>query len=78
VRNPVTIWIVRVGNDLYVRSAYAQRSAWFRAVQVRHGGLVRAGGVEKDVIFMDAEAKLNDENRRRVPQQLPPPRSKLR
>jgi hypothetical protein len=61
VRNPVTIWIVRVGNDLYVRSAYAQRSAWFRAVQVRHGGLVRAGGVEKDVIFMDADAKLNDE-----------------
>lgn len=57
----MTIWIVRVGDDLYVRSAYAQRSAWFRAVQVRHGGLVRAGGVEKDVIFMDADAKLNDE-----------------
>jgi hypothetical protein len=28
---------------------------------VRHEGRIRAGGVEKDVIFMDADPHLNDE-----------------
>jgi hypothetical protein len=32
---PVTIWVVRVGDDLYVRSAYARSSAWFRDAQAR-------------------------------------------
>jgi hypothetical protein len=37
------------------------KSAWFRGVQVRQEGRIRAGGVEKDVIFMDADPGLNDE-----------------
>ncbi len=61
VRKPVTIWIVRVGDDLYVRSGYGRNSAWFRGVQVRHEGRIRAGGVEKDVILMDADPNLSDE-----------------
>lgn len=60
-RKAMTIWIVRFGDDLYVRSAYGRRSLWFRGVQVRHEGRVRAGSVEKDVIFLDADPKLNDE-----------------
>jgi hypothetical protein len=57
LRNPVTIWVVRLGDDLYVRSAYGRNAAWFRGTQVRHEGRIRAGGVEKDVTFMDvAEA----------------------
>ena len=27
-RPPVTIWVVRVGDDLYVRSVYGRGSAW--------------------------------------------------
>lgn len=53
LRNPVTIWVVRVGDDLYVRSAYGRDAAWFRGTQVRHEGHIRAGGVEKDVSFVD-------------------------
>lgn len=53
LRNPVTIWVVRVGDDLYVRSANGRTSAWFRGVQVRHAGHIRAGGVEKDVTFVE-------------------------
>ena len=49
LRKPTTIWVVRVGDDLYVRSAYGPTSAWFRGAQVRHEGRIRAGGVEKDV-----------------------------
>jgi len=63
LRKPTTIWVVRVGDDLYVRSAYGPTSAWFRGAQVRHEGRIRAGGVEKDVTFVDAGAdpNLNDQ-----------------
>ena len=63
LRKPTTIWVVRVGDDLYVRSAYGPTSAWFRGAQVRHEGRIRAGGVEKDVSFGDAGAdpNLNDQ-----------------
>lgn len=51
--NPVTIWVVRIGNDLYVRSYKGRRGTWFRAAQVRHEGHIRAGGIEKDVTFVE-------------------------
>ncbi len=62
-RNPTTIWVVRVDNDLYVRSAYGPTSAWYRGTRVRHEGRIRAGGVEKDVSFVDAgtDANLQDQ-----------------
>jgi hypothetical protein len=50
---PVTIWVVRVGEDLYVRSYKGLNGAWFRAAQLRHEGRIRAGGVEKDVTFVE-------------------------
>ena len=53
LRNPVTIWVVRVRDDLYVRSVNGRTSAWFRGVQARHEGHVRAGGVNKDVTFVE-------------------------
>jgi hypothetical protein len=61
LRKGVTIWIVRLGDDLYVRSAYGRGSAWFRGARVHHEGQIRVGGVEKDVTFLDADPKLNDE-----------------
>lgn len=47
------IWVVRVGDDLYVRSVNGRVSDWFRGVQTRHEGHIRAGGVEKDVAFVE-------------------------
>ena len=63
LRNPVTIWVVRLGDDLYVRSVNGRTAAWFRGVQVRHEGHIRAGGVDKDVTFVEADgdAGLNDQ-----------------
>ncbi len=55
LRNPVTIWVVRLGDDLYVRSVNGRTSAWFRGSQVRHEGHIRAGGVEKDVTFVEVD-----------------------
>lgn len=60
LRKPVTIWVVRHGDDLYVRSVYGRTSAWFRGAQARHEGHIRAGGVEKDVRLVETE-DLNDE-----------------
>jgi hypothetical protein len=53
LRKPVIIWVVRVGDDLYVRSVNGRTSAWFRGVQTRHEGQIRAGGVVKDVTFVE-------------------------
>src|SRR5439155_9143504 len=55
LRNPVTIWVVRLGDDLYVRSVNGRTAAWFRGTQARHEGRARAGGVEKDVTFVDVD-----------------------
>ena len=61
LRKPVTIWVVRLDDDLYVRSVNGRSSAWFRGVLVRHLGSIRAGGVEKDVSFVEqADPGLND------------------
>ena len=61
LRNPVTIWVIRHGDDLYVRSAYGRTAAWFRGTQVRHEGHIRAGGVDKDVTFVDTNHDIADE-----------------
>ncbi len=62
LRNPVTIWVVPLGDDLYVRSVNGRTSAWFRGVQARHEGHIHAGGVDKDVTFVEEAApELNDQ-----------------
>ena len=61
LRNLVTIWVVRLGDDLYIRSVNGRTGAWFRGTQVRHEGRIGAGGVEKDVTFVDADDGINDQ-----------------
>ena len=64
LRKPKIIWVVRVGDDLYIRSAYERNAAWFRGTQVCHEGRIWAGGVEKDVTFVDvseADHNLHDQ-----------------
>ena len=58
--NPVTVWVVRRGSDLYVRSWRGRTGVWFRSTQARHEGRIWAGGVEKDVRFEEA-GELSDE-----------------
>ena len=62
LRKPVTIWVVRLGDDLYVRSVNGHASVWFGGVQVRHEGRIKAGSVEKDVTFVEeASSEINDQ-----------------
>lgn len=60
LRKPVTIWVVRHGDELYVRSAYGRTSAWFPGTQECHEGRIHAGGVDKDVRFAEAGGDIND------------------
>jgi hypothetical protein len=47
----VTIWVVRLDDDLYVRSAYGHENPWFQRALKAGVGRIRAGGVERDVTF---------------------------
>ncbi len=53
LRKPVTSWVVRLGDDLYVRCVNGRDGTWFRHSLVRHEGRIQAGGVEKDVTFVE-------------------------
>jgi hypothetical protein len=61
LRNPVAIWAVRHGDDLYVRCVNGRTSAWFRGAPMRHESHLPAGGVDKDVTFVDADPTINDQ-----------------
>lgn len=54
LRPYVTIWVVRVGDDLYVRSAYGPTNPWFVRARTSGTGRIRAGGIERDVTFSEA------------------------
>jgi hypothetical protein len=56
LRPYVTMWVVRAGDELYVRSAYGPNNPWYRRAKASGVGRVRAGGVERDVTFAEAAA----------------------
>ncbi|MET8168505.1 DUF2255 family protein [Streptomyces sp. NPDC005329] len=59
-RRPVPIWVVREGDHLYVRSFRGSDGSWWRAARASHAGHIRAGGVDKDVTFIEeADAGVN-------------------
>src|SRR5258706_15861595 len=58
---PVTVWVVRDGDDIFVRSVRGRDAHWFRGTQERHEGWIRAGGVQQDVTFVDADHNPDDE-----------------
>lgn len=62
LRKFVTIWAVRVGGDIYVRSARGPAGDWYRGVQARREGRIKAGGVDKAVAFADeTDADINNQ-----------------
>jgi hypothetical protein len=55
LRRPVTMWVVRHGDDLYVRSVNGRESSWFRGAQTSHEAHIQAGGVGKDVSLIETD-----------------------
>ncbi len=63
LRAPVMIWVVRVGDELYVRANRGRETAWLRHVQRQPEGRIGADGITKDVTFVDVsrDEALNNE-----------------
>jgi hypothetical protein len=53
LRPYVTMWIVRAGDNLYVRSAFGPDNPWFRRAKASGTGRIRAGGLERNVTFAE-------------------------
>jgi hypothetical protein len=60
LRKPVAIWIVRVDDDLYVRSWRGSDGHWLRAAQARREGRISAGGIDTNVVFLDIDEAVDD------------------
>ena len=58
---PVTIWAVRVGEELYVRSVRGDAGGWYKAAERRHEGRIEADDTAADVTYEDAPHHLDDE-----------------
>ena len=61
LRDPVTIWVIRHGDDLYIRSYRGPGGSWYRHAGDRRDGHIQAGGVDRDVTFTDADHDLDDQ-----------------
>ena len=49
------IWVVRVGDELYVRSVNGRGADWFRHVVAAGRGRIRCAGMESDVAADDGD-----------------------
>ena len=58
LRPYVTMWVVRAGDGLYVRSAYGPGNPWYRRATASGTGRIRAAGIERDVSFAQAPAEV--------------------
>jgi hypothetical protein len=61
LRRATPIWVVRVGDDVYVRAAYGSGSGWYGVARGSGQAHIRAGGIERDVAVEDVPESLLDE-----------------
>jgi len=59
--SPVPIWVIRVGDELYVRSWRGQDGGWFRAARASREGHITSAGVDRDVAVLDAGSEVDDD-----------------
>ena len=55
LRPATPIWVVRVGDEIFIRSYRGKNGRWFKAAQQNHEGEISAGGVRKRVRFIDTD-----------------------
>jgi hypothetical protein len=60
LRAPVTIWVVRVGDEVYVRSVRGRSGSWFRSARDHHRARVTADGVERDVDVVESDERADE------------------
>jgi hypothetical protein len=58
LRRAVPIWVVRVGDELHVRSFHGDSGGWYRAARATGEGHVSAGGIRK--VLLAAGGEIDD------------------
>lgn len=48
------MWVVAIGDDIYVRSAGGPDRPWYRRARAAGAGRIRAAGIDVDATFVDA------------------------
>jgi hypothetical protein len=61
LRRLIPVWIVRNGDDVYVRSAYGWDNPWFQRALRSGEGRIRAGGLERDIAFEQPGPEVGDD-----------------
>ena len=51
-----TVWIVRVADQLFLRSVNGPGAAWYRSTRSRHHGRIETGRIVRDVTWIDVDA----------------------
>jgi len=60
LRKYTTMWVVRVEDELFVRSAGGLDRPWYRHALASGTGHISAGGFERNVIFDAADPPIHD------------------
>jgi hypothetical protein len=60
LRKPVRMWMVRLGDDVFVRSVKGPDGPWFRGLRTTDRARIRSGELERDVTAEDADHDLDD------------------
>jgi hypothetical protein len=60
LRRATPIWVVRAGDDVYVRAAYGAGSGWYGVARASGQARISAGGVERDVSVEDTDPVVLD------------------
>ena len=60
LRKPVRMWIVRLGDEVFVRSVRGPDGPWFRGLWSSRRARIRSGDLERDVSAEDADHTLDD------------------
>ena len=66
LRPYVTIWAVRLGDGVYVRSAHGPENPWFVRAKAAGEGRIRSGGVERDARFTTPGPEVADDVTARI------------
>ena len=61
LRRPTPIWIVRVGDDIYVRAAYEANKGWHGVARTSGQARISTTGFERDVAIEDADDAVLDQ-----------------
>lgn len=57
-RSPLPIWVVRVGDDLVIRSWHGRAGSWFRQLLQNPSLRIKAGSAVRDVSVEEADPSL--------------------